>query len=209
MKKVIFTLLFTFFATIIFAQDIKAVKADLDKKQLDKAKTDIDALIAKSPDDGEAQYYKAKVYEQIASSDQFKNLAPDGREQAFEAFKKAIADSNNVKVKVAIIKDQYAPVFNLYTGYYEAAAAAFNAAAPTGNKAGFEDAMNLFIKADNIGHYIAENNWSKIADVDTTLVLNIGKAALNAGKNDVAMIYFKKLADAGINGTKDGGEGNA
>ena len=101
MKKAIFTLLFTFFATIIFAQDIKAVKSDLDKKQLDKAKTDIDAFVAKNPDDGEGQYYKAKIYEQIASSDQFKNLAPDAREQAFDAFKKAIADSANVKVKVA------------------------------------------------------------------------------------------------------------
>ena len=209
MKKAIFTLLFTFFAAIIFAQDIKAVKSDLDKKQLDKAKTDIDAFVAKNPDDGEGQYYKAKVYEQIASSDQFKNLAPDAREQAFDAFKKAIADSANVKVKIAVIKDQYAPVFNLYTGYYQAAASAFNAAAPTGNKAGFEDAMNLFIKADNVGHYIAENKWSKIADIDTTLVLNIAKAALNAKKEDVALTYFTKLADAHINGTADGGDANA
>ena len=44
---------------------------------------------------------KLKIYEQIASSDQFKNLAPDAREQAFEAFKKAIADSANLKVKIS------------------------------------------------------------------------------------------------------------
>ena len=65
--------------------------------------------------------------------------------------------------------------------------------------------MDLFIKANNVGQYIAQNKWSKIPDGDTTLVLNIGKAALNAGKNDTAMIYFQKLADAGISGTKDGG----
>lgn len=209
MKKVIFTLLFSFFATMIFAQDLKTAKSDLEKKQLDKAKTDIDGYVAKSPDDGEGQYYKAKIYEQIASSDQFKSLAPDAREQAFEAFKKAIADSADLKLKLVIIKDQYAPVFNLYTGYYEAGANAFNAAAPTGNKAGFEEAMNLFIKADNTGHYIAENKWSKLPDVDTTLVLNIAKAALNAGKNDLAFTYFTKLADASINGTAGGGEGNS
>ena len=62
------------------------------------------AIVAKSPDDGEGQYYKAKIYEQIASSDQFKNLAPDAREQAFEAFKKAIADSANMKLKLADYK---------------------------------------------------------------------------------------------------------
>ena len=208
MKKVIFTLLFAFFATMAFSQDMKTVKADLDKKQLDKAKTDIDAFLAKSPDDGEGQYYKAKIYEQLASSDQFKNLDPNAREEAFEAFKKAIADSSDMKLKLVIIKDQYSPIFNLYTGYYQAGADAFNAAAPTGNKAGFEDAMNLFIKADNVGQYIAENKWSNIAKVDTTLVLNIAKAALNARKNDVALKYFTELADAKINGTKDGGEGN-
>jgi hypothetical protein len=208
MKKVIFSLLFSFFATMIFAQDLKTAKSDLDKKQLDKAKTDIDGYLAKSPGDAEGLYYKAKIYEQISSSDQFKSLAPDAREQAFEAFKKAFADSNNVKAKVEILKDNYAPLVNLYSDYFGAAASAFNAAAPIGNKAGFEDAMNLFIKADNVGHYLAENKLAKVADVDTTLVLNIGKAALNAGKNDVALTYFTKLADAGINGTKDGGEGN-
>ncbi len=211
MKKAIFTLLFASFATLIFAQDLKSAKAALDKKQLDQAKTQIDGYVAKSPDDGEGQYYKAKIYDQILSSDQFKSLAPaDAREQIFESFKKAIADSADLKLKLEIIKDQYSPVFNLYTGYYEAGANAFNGAAPTANKAGFADAMNLFIKADNVGHYIAENKWSKIPAVDTTLVLNIGKAALNAGKNDVALTYFTKLADANINGTKEGGaEGNA
>ena len=47
MKKAIFTLLFTFFATMIFAQDLKDAKADLDKKQLDKAKTEIDGYRCK------------------------------------------------------------------------------------------------------------------------------------------------------------------
>lgn len=193
-----------------FAQDLKKAKSYLDSKQLDKAKTEIDAYVAKSPNDGEGLYLKSKIYGQIAASDQYKTLVTgDARQDAFDAFQKAVADSANIKLKLEVMKDQYSPVFNLYTGYYEAGASAFNAAAPTGNKAGFEDAMNLFIKADNVGHYIAENKWARIADVDTSLVLNIAKAALNAGKNDVALTYFKKLADASINGTKDGGAGNA
>jgi hypothetical protein len=209
MKKLIFSLLFTCSISLIFAQDLKKAKSYMDSKQLDKAKTEIDAYVAKSPNDGEGQYYKAKIYEQIASSDQFKSLIPgDARQEVFDAFKKAMADPKDTKVTVLALKDQYSPVFNLYTGYYEQGAAAFNAAAPAGSKPGFADAMNYFMKADNVGHYIAENKWAKIADVDTTLVLNIGKAALNAGKTDVALTYFTKLADANINGTKDGGAGN-
>ena len=209
MKKLIFSLLFTCTVSLIFAQDLKKTKSYLDSKQFDKAKTEVDAFVAKSPNDAEGNYMKAKVYEQIAASDQAKTLfSGDARQEALDAFKKAMADSTNAKVTLLALKDQYAPVFNLYTGYYEAGANAFNAAAPSGSKPGFEDAMNLFMKADNVGHYIAEKKWAKIADVDTTLVLNIGKAALNAGKTDVALTYFTKIADANINGTTNGGAAN-
>ena len=164
----------------------------------------------KSPADAEGNYMKAKIYEQIAVSDQFKSLVPgDARQEAFDAFKKAMADTTNAKMTLLALKDQYQPIFSLYTGYYEAGANAFNAAAPAGDKAGFGNAMDLFIKANNVGQYIAENKWSKIPEVDTTLVLNIGKAALNAGKTDTAKVYFLKIADAGISGTKDGGANNA
>ncbi|MEO8414051.1 MAG: hypothetical protein ABI472_10340 [Ginsengibacter sp.] len=210
MKKLIFSLLITCFATMGFAQDLKKAKSYLDSKQLEKAKTEIDGYLAKSPDEGEGNYLKAKIYGAIADSAQLKDLVPgDARQEAFDAFKKAIADSANVKVKLAVMKDQYAAIFGLYTGYYEAGASAFNKAAPTGDKPGFGDAMNLFIKADNVGQYIAENKWANIATVDTTLVLNVAKAALNAGKNDMAQKYFIELADAKINGTKDGGANNA
>ncbi len=209
MKKLIFTVLITGFVTIAFSQDLKKVKSYVDDKKLDKAKTEVDAFVAKSPNDPEGLYYKAKVYEQIGASDQFKSLVTgDARQEAFEAFKKAMADSTNTKVTLLAIQDKYSPVFSLYTGYYEAAANAFNAAAQATDKAGFENAMNLFINADNVGHYIGEKKWSNIADIDTTLVLNIGKAALNAGKTDVAQTYFIKLADANIAGTAGGGVNN-
>lgn len=198
-------MLFGFSANAIFAQDLKSAKSDLDKKQLDKAKTEIDGYVAKNPNDAEGNYVKSQIYGQIAATEQFKSLVPgDARQEAFDAFKKAMADTNDKKIMLIAIKDQYKPVFDLYTGYYQAGADAFNKAAPAGDKAGFADAMNNFIKADNVGHYVGQNKWARIADIDTTLVLNIGKAALNAGKTDEAVTYFKKLADAKITGTKDG-----
>ena len=210
MKKLFISLLFTCFVTMIFAQDLKKAKSYLDAKQLDKAKTEIDAYVAKSPSDAEGYYMKAKIYEQIAASAQYKSLIPgDARQEALDAFKKAMTDTANPKVILLALKDQYAPIFNLYTGYYEAGANAFNTAAPSGDKAGFGNAMDFFIKANNVGQYIAAKKWSLIPAVDTMLVLNIGKAALNAGKTDTAKVYFLKLADANIYGTKDGGANNA
>ena len=212
MKKVVFSSLFICLTMMIHAQDIKKAKSFLEGKQLEKAKTEIDAYVAKNPDDHQGYYYQSKIYEAIASdsSAQVRDLIKgDARQQVLDIFKKAMADTTDMKMAVVAMTDKYSPIFNLYTGYYEAAAGAFNNAALTGNKAGFEEAMNDFIKANNVGQFIASRGWARIAKVDTMLVLNTGKAALNAGRNDEALTYFSELADAQINGTKDGGAANS
>jgi len=187
------------------AQDLKSIKSDLDKKQYDKAKTEVDSYLAKSPDDAVALYYKAKIYEGLATDDRFKSQAPpDALDQAYEAAKKAIGDGKTSKAMLDVIKDNYAGVFNLYTDFYQKGADAFNAAAQSNDKAKFADAMNNFIKADSVGQYTARMEWSKIAAVDTVLVLNIGKAAINAGNDEVTIAAFKKLTDANITGPKEG-----
>ncbi len=211
MKKIVLPVLFTFLVTLTFGQDLKKAKSYLDSKQLDKAKTEIDGFLAKTPADAEGNYIKSKVYEQIANdtTNKYKGLVSgDARVEALAAFKKAVADSNDVKLKLLVMKDNYQPIFGLYQGYYENAAKAFNDAAIAQSKPGFATAMNLFIKANNVGQYIAANKWANIGKVDTTLVLNIGKAALNAGKSydDTALVYFSKLANANIKGLHTGND---
>ncbi len=199
MKKIALPILFSFLVSMTFGQTIKKATGFLDKKDYEKAKTEIDGFLAKTPNDGEGNYIKAKIYERIGDSAALAGLVQgDAKVQAMEAFKIAVADSNNVKLKLQIMKDNYAPVFNMYAGYYEQAAAAFNDAAKSQSKEGFAKSMNLFKKANEVGQYISKNEWAAIGKVDTTLVLNIGKAALNAGKDQEAMKAFTELADAGI-----------
>ena len=202
MNKLVSVVLLSCIVSAGFSQTVKKAQSYLEAKQLDKAKTEIDGFLAKSPNDAEANYLKAKIYEGIAADPVMsKTMQGDLRQDAFDAYKKVIADSANIKTKMMVMRDNYQPVFNLYTGYYEDAAKSFNDAAGAQSKAGFKDAMNLFEKANNIGQYIRENEWAKIGKVDTTLVLNIGKAALNAGDDAQAEKYFKELADAKIDGT--------
>ena len=202
MKRIILPLLFTCLVSITFGQTLKKATSYIEDNKFDKAKAEIDGYLAKKPDDTEALYLKSKIYETIADSVELRSLVTgDARAEALEAFKKAFSDSSNLKLKLLIMKDNYQPVFNMYAGYYEDAAQAFNDAAASQSKPGFEDAMNLFIKSNEIGQYLTKNNLATIGEVDTTLVLNIGKAALNAVKNDMAILYFTKIADADINGT--------
>jgi hypothetical protein len=51
-----------------------------------------------------------------------------------------------------------------------------------------------------VGRYIYSKKWA-LSDIDTSLVLIIGKAAINAGKKEEAVTYLTKLTDAGITGT--------
>lgn len=204
MKRIVLPVLFTFLVTLTFGQDIKKATNYVDKKDYEKAKTEIDGILAKDPNNAQALYLKSKVYTLMADSSAFKNLfTGDPYGEAFDAFKKALADSNNTAVTLMVMKDNYSPIFGIYSGYYTEAANAFNDAANSSNKpdtAGFAKAMNLFIKADQVGQYIGENKWANIGKVDTTLVLNIGKAALNAKQNDSARKYFRQIADAHIGG---------
>ena len=205
MKKIIFSLLFTFFISMVFAQDMKKLQKYVADKQLDKAKTEVDALVAKDPANNEANYFKAKVYGMIADSAQFQSLVQgDAKDIAFDAVKKALDDTANAKVALIAAQDKYQALFNLYSSYYGAGAKAFNDAAASADKAGYADAMNKFIKANEVGRYIVKKNYAKLGDIDTTLVLNIGKAALNAKNDTEAMKYFTMLADANIKGTSEG-----
>ncbi|MDQ6757227.1 MAG: hypothetical protein M3004_09865, partial [Bacteroidota bacterium] len=201
MKKIIFTGIAFFILSGIFAQDLKKAKSYLDAKQLDKAKTEIDAYVAKTPGDPSGLYLKSKIYGEIAANDQFKTLVADPRSEAFEAFKKSIdIDTKNILL-LELTKDQYKPIFNIYTGYYDAGAAYFNTAITSNKKEDFDNALNTFKKANVVGQYIYKKKWA-LSELDTPLVLIMGKAALNAGKKDEALNYFKSLADANITQTR-------
>ena len=205
MKRIVLPVILSCLVSLTFGQTLKKANKYFDDKDYAKAKTEVEGYLEKNPTDAEAIYLKSKLYAKIADSTELHSLVSgDIRQQAFDAFQKAVADSNNLKAKLLIMRDNYQPVFDMYSGYYEDAVKAFNDAAAKSDKAKFEEAMNEFIKADKVGSYISHNEWARIGKVDTTLVLNIGKAAINAKKDDIAKEYFTKIADAKISGPSGG-----
>ncbi|HUZ58431.1 MAG TPA: hypothetical protein VMU83_06595 [Hanamia sp.] len=201
MKRIVLPILFTFLVILTFGQDIKKATSLINDKKYDEAKTQIDGILAKDPNNAEALYLNSKVLVLMANQEADKGgITGDPYGEAFTDFKKAMLDTTDPKLTLMVIKDNYQPIFGVYSGFFAEGAKAFNDAAPKGDTAGFAKAMNLFIKADEVGKYLAKNKWARIGDVDTTLVLNIAKAALNAKRNDVARKYFEEIADAHIKG---------
>src|SRR3981081_2872055 len=74
----------------LFAQSLDKAKDLLKATKIADAKTQIDGFLAveKNQKNGEAWYYKLKIYNAIAADSQLRAKFPDARDQAFEALKK-------------------------------------------------------------------------------------------------------------------------
>ncbi len=199
MQKFLLALIFTIAGNMLPAQTVDDIKELINKGQWDKAKTAVDAFLTKEKNavKWEGWWYKGVIYNEIAKSEQFKNLAPEGRMDAFNAFKKYYeVDTKAIQATL----EQHVRLFDIYGGYFDMAAANFNAKK-------YDSAFINFKNAYTIEEYIAskgfEYNNFKFPEFDTTLIQNIALAAYMAKKEDDAVIYYNKIAEKKIAGKEN------
>jgi tetratricopeptide (TPR) repeat protein len=196
MKKVLLFMLVAFLTQAVMAQDVKKVKELLAANKLGEAKTTIDQIVAnpKNAKNAEAWYLKGKTYSAIAVSPTERAGTPDARMQSLEAFKKAQEiDKNSATLYFTV--DNYQPVFNLYTSGFEEGANYYNAEK-------YDDALATFKNTGTVGDYIFAQGWG-LYKLDTTITYYSALSAMNAKKEDEAVFYFKKLADANVGGSPE------
>ncbi|MEO8771264.1 MAG: hypothetical protein ABI402_14310 [Ferruginibacter sp.] len=197
MKKICFLILLGFSGLVMNAQDLDEIKEMYNKTQLKEAKAGIDKYlaVAKNANNGEAWYYKGRIYNAVsadkatAESDIY-NLKND----AFEAFKKnQVLDSKDLWLKL----EQYGSYLDLYAGFYDFGAKLFNAK-------NYDGAYMSFKKALDVENYTLDKKYTfdqvTLHTLDTALVLNTAVAASNARKIEEGVVYYKKLADANVSG---------
>ena len=90
MQRFLLSLLIILSSSGLFAQTIEDIEAQFGKGELDKAKASVDAFLAKEKNAAKSDgwWYKGLIYNEIAKSEKYKSLVPDGRMEAFNAFKK-------------------------------------------------------------------------------------------------------------------------
>ncbi len=196
MQRFLLSLLVILGSSSLFAQTIEEIEAQVGKGELDKAKATVDAFLAKEKNQTKSDgwWYKGLVYNEIAKSEKYKSLAPDGRMEAFNAFKKYYEiDPKAVRGTL----EQHVRLFDIYNGYFEMGVTNFG-----GTK--FDDALTNFKNALMVEEFISgkgyEYNGFKFPVFDTTLIQNIALSAYKANKLDEAVIYNKKIADRRISG---------
>jgi hypothetical protein len=196
MRKFIFTAFLAFLTVGLYAQKIDDVKDLIGKAQWDQAKEKIDAYLAneKNATKAEGWYYKGVIYNELAKDEKYAaSLGTlDGRMEAFNAFKKYIElDPKTVMMTL----EQNVRLFDIYNGYFDMGAKAFNSK-------NYADAYTYFKNASIVEDFVAgkgyEYNNFKFPQMDTSLIQNIALSALLAKNEDDAAVYYRKLADAKI-----------
>ncbi|GAC1454934.1 MAG: hypothetical protein NVSMB7_16960 [Chitinophagaceae bacterium] len=191
MKKVLLTTLLAIAGLGMIAQKVDKAKDLLAKNKIAEAKTEIDAVLAdaKNAKNGEAWYYKGKIYSAVAADSSLGTQTADARRQALDAFKKYVETDDK---HILLILENYKSITDLYQYYFTTGAAQFKA-----NQ--FADAYNSFKDCLAVSDYMSAKGWTNVK-LDTTVVLYTGISAEKAGKKDDAAIYYGRLADAKING---------
>ena len=196
MQRFLLSLLIILGSSSLFAQTIEDIEAQFGKGELDKAKASVDAFLAKEKNQAKSDgwWYKGVIYNEIAKSEKYKSLAPDGRMEAFNAFKKYYEmDPKAVRATL----EQHVRLFDIYNGYFDMGVSSFG-----GSR--FDDAFASFKNALMVEEYIAakgyEYNGFKFPAFDTTLIQNIALSAYRAKRDDEAVVYYKKIAEQKIAG---------
>lgn len=197
MKKVLLGLCLFATSTIV-AQDLKSVKKAYDAKEFEKAQQAVDAFVAKDEKKAEAWYWKHKVYNAIATSEQYKTLVPDAKWKGFEAFKKYLGmDKTQVSLLTDNILDFGASILNDYrSSFITIGGGQLDLKTQEGYTQSFENLKKALTVFDFMYQQKAVGY-----SLDTLITFYAGYAAMNAKNDENTEIYYKKIADANAFGT--------
>ncbi len=197
MKRIFILTLFAISAFYAGAQDIDAIAEMYNKKQYKEAKTAVDKMLAepKNANSSDAWYFKGRIYNSLSQDAATpKSEAFILKTAAFEAFQNAQKfDPKDMRMKL----ETYTSYLDLYLGLYDLGAGLFN-------DKDFASAYTSFTKALDVENFILSKKYEypqvKLYALDTALVLNTAIAAGQAKREEDAMRYYRKLADANVVG---------
>jgi hypothetical protein len=193
MKKLLLGIL-SFSVFIASAQDLQTVQLSIASNDYLSAKKQIDSFFneKKNTADASAWYYKGRIYTEIVRQHDKSNH--EILLEAFKAYKRY--QELDPKNKMMQLNDNV-DLFQLYDLSY-------NTAADYYNDKDYELAYNHFKIALEVEDYIRKKGFSfqgkTFPSLDSSLVNLTGSAAYLSNKEEEAIPYFERLANAKIKG---------
>lgn len=190
MKKISNILLFLLCSSITYSQKLETAIDLLKNNKLVEAKNEIESFLQVKPKNAEAFYIKVKIYNAISQDLQLGKQYPNARMEAFNALKKYTEIDDKMLISLQI--DGYKPINDIYTGWYQSGASAFN------NK-DYTVAFTDFVNAVAVSKFMNEKGWI-VMPLDTNAVLYAGIAAEKLSRFDDAVHYYEMLVKARAKG---------
>jgi hypothetical protein len=194
MRKLLLTAAFAASMMATYAQDLKDVQEKISKGKYDEAKEKLDKFLAdpKNANDPGAYYYKGVINNYYAQTDSAGTLTYDAAKESFTAYKKALElDPNNKYMAL----DQNIGLFQLFDMHYNRGIKQYN------NKS-YDAAFKNFYNAVEVQDFIKSKNFALSTytppALDTQLLNLTASSAYLAKKEDIAIPYFERLANAKI-----------
>lgn len=178
-----------------FGQSLDDINELMGKSQFKKAKESIDKYM-KDPKNANASdgwYFKGRIYNSL-SRDSTVSLQ-DGMQyklESFNAFKRLQEiDKKDIRLKL----EGFLSYFDLYNGFFDLGAKGFNNKDYNSAFEGFKNALQVEEYVRGKGY---DANGFKFPVMDTSLILNTANSAIQAKREDDAIIYYKLLIDANV-----------
>lgn len=182
------------------SQDLDEVKKLMLLSQFDKAKTEIDKVMAVEKNKGKAPgwYYKAYIYSNLArqagkSTDESRQF----NQEAFDALKKYAELDPKVPLTT---EENNSTLYNLYYGLYDLAIKVYNTK-------DYEKSCEIFkstLAVHDYGyeHKLSGPNGLKFAAHDTDIVWNLAILSNELKRKDDALGYYQRIVDADLDDEK-------
>lgn len=196
MRKLFLAAAFAASLSILHAQDLKDVQEKIANGKYSEAKEKLDKFLAdpKNANNAGAYYWKGKIQTYYAQTDSAGTLTYDAASEAFNAYKKTLElDPKNVLMTI----DQNLGLFQLFDMHYNRGIKQYN------NK-NYDAAFTAFKKSIDVQDYIKSKGFTLPSysppALDTQLVNLTASSAYLAKKEDIAIPYFERLANAKVTG---------
>ena len=180
----------------LFSQTLDEVKALAGKNQWEKARDGIEQFLSKESNkrNPEAWQLKSLILYKIVSSEPLRPLAPAGHMESFAAYKRYLELESREKTAPP---REHEILFGVSFSNIEKANNEFQ-------HKRYVEALNAFIEVEEMENFIVQNGFSyqgfSFPAYDTQLYVNIAASAVSAKKDDIAVKYYRKLADRKIVG---------
>ncbi len=195
MKSIVMSLMLVCAGTGLFAQKLEKAKILLERGKITEAIAEADKVLStdKHKNSAEAYYVKAKAYSTLGADSTKLASDPGAKDSSLAAFKKYIELEANVKDSAKrythLALDNRLPITDLYANYSKEAASYYNSN-------NFNDALKGFKGSLEVFDILSKLGWTNGVVLDTISVLYAGISAEKANNQDIAAVYYGKIADA-------------